>query len=490
MIRKIFCLKSFFFSPHLFILVIAALPFRAWAQLCNGSLGDPVVNITFGAGDNPGPSLSAATTNYQYAANACPVNGFYTLLNRGIECNYGWHVLPSDHTGNSGGYFMLVDASFDAGDFYLDTVKNLCANTTYEFAAWMLNMKYFIQGIRPNITFTIETTTGHVLQSYNSGDIPVEQTIKWKQYGFYFTTTANITAVVLRMTNNAPGGEGNDLALDDITFRPCGALVTARVTGDSSHQIDVCEGSSNTYTFNASSSSSGSQPMVYQWQLSTDMGTTWNDIAGATSFSYLRLPTLSGNYWYRFTEREANTNRSCGVASPAIIINVHTKPTVDAGPDRHLITGNTVMLAGKVEGEGLKYSWGPDIYIDDISKLSALVWPASDMEYTLSAKSIYGCTNEDHVLVEVIKDIFVPTAFTPNGDGINDTWQIPFLDPEFDATVNVFNRYGNLVYKAAGEITSWDGKFRGSLQPAGIYIYTITFKASKLVLKGMISLIR
>ncbi len=139
---------------------------------------------------------------------------------------------------------------------------------------------------------------------------------------------------------------------------PCGALVTASVTGDSSHQIDVCEGSSSTYTFNASSSSSGSQPMVYQWQLSTDKGATWNDIAGATSFSYLRLPTLSGNYWYRFTEREANTNRSCGVASPAIIINVHTKPTVDAGQDRHLINGNTVLLAGKVEGEGLKYSWG------------------------------------------------------------------------------------------------------------------------------------
>lgn len=118
------------------------------AQLCSGSLGDPAVNITFGEGPNPGPPLSAATTSYQYAANACPVNGYYSVLNRGVDCNYGWHILTSDHTGNPGGYFMLIDASFEPSDFYLDTVKSLCANTTYEFAAWIMNMKNIPQGYK------------------------------------------------------------------------------------------------------------------------------------------------------------------------------------------------------------------------------------------------------------------------------------------------------------------------------------------------------
>jgi len=198
-----------------------------------------------------GPPLAAAATSYQYVGDACPVNGFYTLLNKGVECNYGWHVLQSDHTGNSGGYCMLVDASFEPGDFYLDTVKNLCANTTYEFAAWMLKMKYVSQGIRPNITFSIETADGDVLQTYNSGDIPVEQTVVWKQYGFYFTTPENTPAIVLRMTNNTPGGDGNDLALDDITFRACGQLITAAVEGNTNSTIDVCEGNANIYTFTA-----------------------------------------------------------------------------------------------------------------------------------------------------------------------------------------------------------------------------------------------
>jgi gliding motility-associated-like protein len=94
------------------------------------------------------------------------------------------------------------------------------------------------------------------------------------------------------------------------------------------------------------------------------------------------------------------------------------------------------------------------------------------------------------VLVKVVTGIYVPTAFTPNGDGKNDTWAIPFLDPAFDATVNVFNRWGQLVYHSVGEIVSWDGKVNGVTQASGTYVYLVTFKTSKLKLKGTFMLIR
>jgi hypothetical protein len=135
---------SSFSKPHTHLL--CTLSAISHGQLCTGSLGDPAANITFGSGPNPGPPLPVGKTSYQYANNACPVNGDYTILNRGVECNYDWHVLPSDHSGMPGGYFMLVDASFEPGDFYVDTVTTLCVNTTYEFAAWMLNMKKVLQG--------------------------------------------------------------------------------------------------------------------------------------------------------------------------------------------------------------------------------------------------------------------------------------------------------------------------------------------------------
>ena len=73
---------------------------------------------------------------------------------------------------------MLVNASFTPGDFYVDTVKGLCPSTTYEFAAWVMNVLRTSacqgNGIDPNLTFKIETTTGTVLASYNTGNLQEE----------------------------------------------------------------------------------------------------------------------------------------------------------------------------------------------------------------------------------------------------------------------------------------------------------------------------
>ena len=181
------------------------------AQLCQGSLGDPVVNITFGAGSNPGPPLGNLT-NYTYASHDCPDDGYYTIGNSTNNC-FGrtWRSLFTDHTpGDVNGYMMIVNASVNPGDFFVKTVDGLCPNTTYEFASWIFNvLQPFAcggNGIKPNITFNIETTTGTVLKSYQTGDIPMSGS--WVQYGFFFSTTTAENSVVLRMTNNAPGGCG------------------------------------------------------------------------------------------------------------------------------------------------------------------------------------------------------------------------------------------------------------------------------------------
>jgi gliding motility-associated-like protein len=355
----------------------------------------------------------------------------------------------------------------------------------------MLNMKYVTQGIKPNITFSIETETGQVLQTYNSGDLPVEQTVKWKQYGFYFTTPSNASNIVLRMTNNAPGGDGNDLAMDDITFRPCGQLITSAVVGSTSDTIDVCEGNNSSYTFNATVSSGYLLP-VYQWQLSTDRGGSWTDIAGATGITYQRQPTGVGKYWYRFTVVEANNagSTTCRIASNAVVINVHAKPIVNAGAGVNVIPGYAVVLNGMAEGENISYLWTPGNYIDNITTLTPTVTPVQDITYTLTARSMYGCSNTDTVQVKVAAGLYIPSAFTPDGDGKNDTWKIPFLDPAYNATVDVFNRYGQLVYHTSGAIVSWDGKYNGVQQPSGSYIYLITFKINNLKIKGTVTLIR
>jgi gliding motility-associated-like protein len=459
------------------------------AQLCTGSLGDPVVNITFGSsgGNNSGYT---PTNAYSFTSSSCPNDGFYTITNSTSNCfNNSWHTVSSDHTGN--GAFMLVNASYNPGDFLVTKVTDLCPNTTYEFAAWLMNV-LIRSGIKPNITFSIEAADGTVLQKFSTGDIFETGQPQWKQYGFFFKTPVNNPEIILRMTNNAPGGIGNDIALDDITFRPCGSVVlTSGIQGNNNDTVNICQGNKTTYTFTSTISTGYAEP-VFQWQVSTDSAKSWMDIPGANTQTYLRLPTDSGSYWYRITVTEKTSAGiiACRIASNRVIINVYAKPYVNAGADRVMIANDAISLDGKISGWQTSFYWDPPDYLSDINKTDAIADPPVDKVYTLYATNPFGCNNQDDVAIKVVAGIFVPNAFTPNNDGKNDTWRIPFLDPAFGVTVNVYNRFGQLVYHTAAAPVDWDGKFKGQPQAAGVYIYSIQFKNAAKNLKGSFVLIR
>ena len=477
------------------LLAITDIPCSGKAQICNGSLGDPVVKLTFDKGTTIGNSSYVPPSAYTFTNSSCPNDGFYTITNYSTGCfNNSWLTVSADHTTGTGGYFMLVNASYDPGDFFVSTVSDLCPNTTYEFSAWVLNiMQPTFPSIRPNLTFRIEKPDGTVLASFDSGDVPVQGTPTWMQYGFLFTTPVDNAQIVLRLRNNAPGGQGNDLALDDIAFRPCGAKIAADIQNSATDTIDVCEGNMNTYTFSGNASSQYQSP-VYHWQLSTDLGITWNDIPGATETTYVRSPTIAaGKYWYRLSVVDATVAgiTSCRIASNLLVINVHPLPVANAGPDRVYIKGYPVTLSAEASGEDISFTWDPGSFMDDPTLIQPTVTPPKDITYTLSVQSASNCTNKDSVNVRVVDGIFVPTAFTPNGDGKNDYWRIPFLDIGLGADVKVFNRWGQLVYHVSSAIVSWDGNLNGRAQATGTYVYLISFKDHKLPdLKGTFTLIR
>ena len=468
--------------------VLIFISTNAHAQLCTGSLGDPVVNINFGNGTTGGTNY-VPSGSYAYTASTCPNDGFYTITNSSIGCfSSTWHSVLADHTG--GGAFMLVNASFQPADFFLTTVKDLCPQTTYEFSAWVMNVLNGSGGIEPNITFSIETTSGVILNQFNTSGIPVTAAPEWKQYGFYFTTTTGATDVVLRMTNNAPGGIGNDLALDDITFRPCGPTVNSTITGNN-NSIDVCEYDQQPLSFTASISPGYITP-AYFWQVSNDSGKNWIDISGANTLTYQRSPTQEGSYWYRMSVSETGNGsfKNCRISSNILELNIHPRPVVNAGSDKFVVIGEKAILDASVSGNNNRFLWSPPDYLNDNTILNPEITPLSDKEYTLDVISEFGCVNDDLVKVKVVTDIFVPTAFTPNNDGKNDYWRIPFLDPQFDAEVKVFNRYGQVVYSIASSYVNWDGKFNDVLQPSGTYVYLIRFKKNTKLLKGILTLIR
>jgi gliding motility-associated-like protein len=607
------------------------------AQLCTGSLGDPVVHITFGSGGTQGNAVPAASTTYGFRSSDCPDDGWYTIRTSTNSC-FGstWHSVAEDHTpGDNNGYMMIVNASFQPGVFYLDTVRGLCANTTYEFAAWIMNVLRTTacggDGIDPILIFQVETTTGDTLMTYSTQRIMESATPTWIHYGHFFTTTAASTSVVLRISNNAPGGCGNDILMDDITFRPCGPEVNASlsITGDT--LAELCEGNPANFLLQSASSAGYSDP-VFQWQVSVDSG-AYQDIAGATMAEYLRTSTSAGLYRYRLSVAERNnivynacrvasntvtitvdslplpglpdtsegcektslvlgaaggvnydwtgpngftgtgqeitidklqpadagayhvlvtTDKGCsapdttqvvvypavapqvsggtavcegqpvqlnasggvkyewtpatGLSSPNIAdpvampadtteykvtiyneygcsdtalttINIWKKPRAMAGPDKRMREGKTVPLEGIAEGTQVHYFWTPATWLNDASSLTPQAGPPANTTYTLHVVSDLGCgVSTDDAFVRVYKEVKVPNAFSPNGDGINDDWQITNLITYPEAIVQVFNRNGQLVYQSRGYGRAWNGTYNGKPLPVGTYYYVIDLK--------------
>ncbi|CAN5121129.1 hypothetical protein BH09BAC2_BH09BAC2_18200 [soil metagenome] len=381
------------------------------AQLCNGSLGDPIINKTFGAGPDPGTPLAAATTNYLFTPQDCPPDGSYTIRTNTTNCfDQTWHSLTQDHTGNANGYIMIVNASYEKGDFYLDTVHGLCGNTTYEFASWILNLNssiacatYPAGPIKPNLTFSIETLTGLVIQQYNTGDISRTSTPVWNQYGFFFKTPVSIFDVVVRITNNAPGGCGNDIALDDITFRPCGPLIQPSIQGSSNNATDVCLGQSQSVILNSTTSAGFNNP-YYQWQVSNNAGQTWTDIPGAnnTSCTINFTPASpTGDYYFRIAAAETGNYGSlnCRIVSTILILHVHPKPTTSATNSGPVCRGETLTLSAT---GGTTYSWSGNGFSGTGAQVSiSNIQPSQAGKYYVTVTDAQGCSALDSTTVSI-----------------------------------------------------------------------------------------
>lgn len=344
----------------------------AEAQTCTGSLGAPVINQTFGAGTTfgLGSALAPGVTNLNLAPQDCGGNdGTYTITTfLGSACKGAtWQTISRDHTGDANGYMMIINADYSPSLFYTDRVSGskLCPNTTYQFAAWIMNIlrdlpktKGFIE---PNITFIIETVSGTVLKTYTTGDIPATDQAIWKQYGTFFTTPPDGPDIVVKMINNAAGGNGNDLALDDITFSPCGPLIQTGF-GTIADNADRSNCANDNVNYTLVAAQIGYANPSYQWQQNKNDGNGWANVAGATSASlYVSMNNASiGKYQYRIGVLNAANagSESCRIYSDPLTINVYPYPITNLAANTTTCVGQPLRLS--VTG-GDTYQWtGPN----------------------------------------------------------------------------------------------------------------------------------
>lgn len=177
-------------------------------------------------------------------------------------------------------------------------------------------------------------------------------------------------------------------------------------------------------------------------------------------------------------------------ASATRVMQVNPSPKADAGPDKGILPDGFVLLQGGGSGNDLRYSWSPAATLNDPFRAQPTASPKEDTKYTLTVTSPENCSGTDEVLVKILPKIVVPNAFTPNGDGINDTWVLQYLETYPNCTVDVFNRYGQRVFTSVGYGRPWDGRTNGNLLPAATYYWVINPRNGKDVLKGSVTIIR
>lgn len=224
-------------------------------------------------------------------------------------------TLPVSAT-NPCGYMLVINSAYKTDTAFTYTINNLCPNTYYELAAWFKNICYkcgcdstgtasggvgYIptatgdsSGVRPNIAFDVNGTdyytTGDILY-YGTTPTGSDATNKWVKRGFTYLTGPSETSFTLTLRNNAPGGGGNDWALDDIAVATCSPNLnftpSANPTFCSNNVVEI-SGIVTSYFNNYS---------YYKWEKSTDNGATWN----ATGITGTATPAVNGTGAYQYS---------------------------------------------------------------------------------------------------------------------------------------------------------------------------------------------
>jgi len=321
--------------------------------------GEPVLIEDFGDGTAQiGPKINDGnfSTTYNYIPSQ-PGEGCYTIANSTAGMYPESWLQTGNHTpGQPNGYMMIVDATNTIDEFYKRTVKTLCPGTTYRFSVYVLNLMKQ-GGIKPDITFSVTTA----LETKTKHTGPIDNGLGWLEYNITFNTPPTGGDVTIKMTNNASGGYGNDVALDDISLRPYGPALTTYFGNDKTAiTAQGCAEADKFYTLNVSTASDlPYENPVYQWQISTPNG--WINIPGAVSGSYpLHQPITTGNYQYRvLVAQQGNINSAqCRLISSAVTLTVINPEPATATASSPVCPGENIYLTASA---GDSYSWtGPN----------------------------------------------------------------------------------------------------------------------------------
>jgi gliding motility-associated-like protein len=286
--------------------------------------------------------------------------------------------------------------------------------------------------------------------------------------------------------------DGTSTATQTLTVNPA-VTPTISITPQ---MPDTCQG--KIMVFAAQITNGGSSPAV-QWQVNGQ-----NVGSGSQEFSTSTLNngdeincTLTSNAPCT-TANMVTSNTAVFTADPFISTSVK------------IVAGETGMVC---EGTPLTFTaiaYSPDVnpaYQWQVNGINAGTNHATFTSSTLAAGDTVTCTTvstgkclidaqttSNAIIIafspQSLCVISIPNTFTPNGDGINDLWDINALQGYPGCTVSIYSRYGSLVYHSINYPKAWDGTYNGQKLPVGTYYYIIDLKNGKKPLSGFVTIVR
>ena len=144
------------------------------------------------------------------------------------------------------------------------------------------------------------------------------------------------------------------------------------------------------------------------------------------------------------------------------------------GPEAYtLFRGSRVEIAVDASEPISRYGWNPPNFLSRADIPNPVASPLVTTPYQLTVLSVAGCAASFSVLIDVVEPVYIPSAFSPNGDGLNDVWTIANIEKFPDCDVSVFNRWGELVFHSRGYAQPWNGVSGQNKGGVGLYTYQI-----------------
>jgi len=504
-------------------------------QLCEGNTSEVLFLETFGSGDNFGPELASGVTTYNYGSIG---DGNYVVTNTTGLNGPLWHN-SLDHTENdTDGYMLLFDASLASETFYRNSFTGLCENTDYVFSCFVANIvtpsACSGSSIEPSLRFRIlDPITNQELGFADTGLIPTTSQLVWVESAITFSTLANQDAVTIEVINIASGGCGNDLVIDDFSLRRCDPIeeitedlcdsesgviqidgFTLLEPGMYQYEIPIANSCNIKFVklniegekvvnqnvvvkFCAGDTILSNGFEIFQDSLILDT-LSFNDscpeidrfefIAQETSFTSVTIylcndesVQIGDNTYFDSILFIDTLSSEIGCDSIVDVQIIKTQIEIDdTGVQSVIEVGDEVqMQANSLNSDIEDLFWSPNEDLSCNQCLDPIFSPtAPGVEVLFLIDSLTLCSDSIQFLIEPCNvDIFLPNAFSPNDDRINDEFVLLANDCVLSINfIKVFDRWGNLVCdnKSLDPLdVLWDGYFGQKLCKTGVYIYIL-----------------